>query len=60
MLVNIIIFLPMECSHALFLVIDIFSAVFPAIRPLEDALPLHLVVLPFSFVLTAVGPVVDA
>lgn len=49
----------MEGAHALLLVVNVFSVVFPAVGPFEDALPFHLIVLPLTFVLAPVTPVVN-
>lgn len=52
--------LPVEGAHALLLVVNVFSVVFPTIGPFEDALPFHLIILPLTFVLAPVTPVVYA
>ena len=52
-------YLPVEGTHAFFLVVDVFTVVLSTVRPLEYALAFHLIVLPFTLVLTAVTPIVN-
>ena len=52
--------LPFKDSVALFLVLDISSAILPAVLPREHALPVHHVVFPLAFVLATIVPLVGA
>ena len=49
----------MECAHALFFIVYVFSLIPSTIRPLKQTVTFHLVIFPFTFVLTTVRPVVN-
>ena len=50
----------MECTVALFFVVDVVALILTTIWPLEDARAFHFVVAPHSFIFATVGPIVDA
>jgi hypothetical protein len=49
---------PYEFSVSLLLVHNVFTLIFPSVRPDENALPIHFIIPPNAFVLALVSPLV--